>query len=144
MTTSTDWSREADELGSLIARSRRRVWSHAARRLESQGDSMLVWQLLNALRRDGPMTQRDLAFRVGQHPAGVSRLLDVLERRKQVRRRRDPRDRRKLEVALTNLARQHLAEMDPHVAAASEQVLSPLSIGELRTLRRLLAKLGTG
>lgn len=132
---------EADELGMLIGRSRRKVFTRAAAVLEERQESMLVWQVLNRLRREGPMTQCELAFQTAQHPAGISRLLDVLERDALVLRTRDPEDRRKLRVELTAKARQKLDDMDPHVAAAAEEVFAPLSRAERRALRDLLRKL---
>ena len=132
---------QAESLAVLIARSRRALYTAASRRLEEVGESMLVWQLLNRLRDDGALPQGELAFRVGQHPAGASRLLDQLERDGQVRRTRDRRDRRKLKVELTDKARRRLARTDPFVHAAAESVLAPLDEAERRTLQRLLEKL---
>jgi len=132
---------EADELATLLARSRRKLWSNASRRMETQGESMLVWQLLHRLRCDGAMTQVDLAFRTGQHPAGVSRLLDTLEQLGQVQRERDPDDRRKMRVDLTRPGRDRLRAADPVVTGAADEVFTPLSPAERRSLKALLVKL---
>ncbi len=131
----------AFDLGALIARTRRLVWTSATRRLEAEGDSMLVWQLLNALRRHGSLTQCQLAVCTGQHAAGVSRLLETLEREGDVVRGRDPRDRRRQLVELTSRARRRLEVTDRQVAAASEEVLAPLTAEERRLLKSLLSKL---
>jgi DNA-binding MarR family transcriptional regulator len=136
--------RQAHELAALIARTRRLIWSLAARRLEERGESMLVWQLLNRLRLQGPMTQCELAFSTGQHPAGVSRLLFQLESQQMVRRTRDPEDRRKLNVELTDKAFEQLGSTAPQLAAAAEHVLAPLSAAERRELKGLLEKLLAG
>ncbi len=128
-------------LGSLIARSRRLVWAAGARRLESHGESILVWSLLNQLEKLGPLTQRELASVAGQHPAGVSRLLAQLEAEQLVRRARDQQDRRKVRVEVTEQGLSRLAKMDPELGAASRDVLSPLSAAEQATLRALLEKL---
>ena len=134
-------SQEPYDLGSLIARARRLVWLTAARRLEAHGEAMLVWQVLNRLRYEGPLTQRELASQCGQHPAGISRLLDTLERDAAVRRTRNPADRRKLEVTLTATGRRRLAASDAEVDAAAEEVFAPLGGAERRALAALLAKL---
>src|SRR5262249_41038036 len=78
----------AEELGRLIARSRRRVWNTAAQQLEQVGESIFSWQLLSHLVRQGPSSQRELSIFTAQHPAGVSRTLYELERAGYVRRRR--------------------------------------------------------
>ncbi len=139
--TAVETRDQAFDLGTLIARTRRLVWASASRRLEAEGDSMMIWQLLNALRRQGPLTQCELAARTGQHAAGVSRLLDGLERDGDVVRTRDPHDRRKQVVELTQRARRRLEVTDRQVAAASEEVLAPLTPDERRQLKALLSKL---
>jgi hypothetical protein len=53
MGTREESTQAAEELGMLFARSRRLMFNAASRRLESRGESMLVWLLLNRLRREG-------------------------------------------------------------------------------------------
>lgn len=130
----------AHELASLLGRSRRKMWTQVTRRLEAQGESVLAWQLLNRLRCDGPMTQVDLSVGTGQHPAGVSRLLDTLERQGEVHRERDGQDRRKLNVGLTRLGRERLRRLDPILGASADEFFTPLTDAERRTLARLLAR----
>src|SRR5256885_399456 len=59
-----------EEVGRLLFRARRALWSAAAGRLETHGESVLAWQLLNQLQRCGPGTQREIAERTAQHPTG--------------------------------------------------------------------------
>lgn len=141
MGTQADQKRTAEELGMLIARSRRVMSGLASRRLEERGESMLVWQVLNRLRRNGPMTQCELAAQAGQHPAGICRMLDAFESEGLVLRRRDARDRRKMRVELTRKAQERLTAMDPFVIASAREFLSPLSGAEQRRLGELLRKL---
>jgi DNA-binding MarR family transcriptional regulator len=129
-----------EELGMLIGRTRRIVWTNAARRLESSGETVLAWQLLSHLVREGISTQTALAAGVAQHPAGVSRLLDDLERRGYVLRRRDPRDRRRVYVEASARGKRRFQEGLPELAAAVDQALEPLSESERRLLRDLLRK----
>ncbi|MGC4114463.1 MAG: MarR family transcriptional regulator [Myxococcales bacterium] len=133
--------RGAEELGRLIACSRRMLTAAASRRLEAKGESMLVWQVLNRLRREGAMTQCELAFQTGQHPAGISRMLDGFEGDGLVVRTRDPEDRRKMRVELTRKGEQRLAQADPDVFESAREFLAPLTQPEQRALRELLRKL---
>src|SRR5687767_8671608 len=89
----------------LIVLSRRHVWNAASRKLEESGYSMLPWALLGYLMREGSATQRDIAASIGQHPAGVSRLIDEMEAQSLVRRRRDDSDRRRARVEPTRSGR---------------------------------------
>jgi len=130
-----------EEVGRLLFRVRRALWTAAAGRLEARGESVLAWQLLNQLQRGGPGTQREIAERTAQHPTGVSRLLDELERGRYVRRSRDSADRRKVRVEITPRGIARLEQSRPQVLAAVDQVLRPLSLAERDSLRALLEKL---
>lgn len=131
----------AEELGLLLAQARRLTWNRAAQRLEQRGDSVHAWQLLNHLHRLGPSSQRELATSVAQHPAGVSRMLEELEKQRWVVRRRAADDRRKLVVELTARGRAALMAMRPEVAASAEETLSRLTVAEQEILRGLLRKI---
>lgn len=131
----------SEELGTLIARSRRRVWAYVARYLEGMGESIHAWQLLKHLRQRGPLAQCDLAAVCGQHPAGISRMLDVLEGEGHVRRARDPSDRRKVRVEITEAGLERLERMHPEVVNAADRALEPLSAEDRRALKALLEKL---
>lgn len=132
-----------EEIGGLIARSRRLVFAVASRRLDASGESIHAWRVLAHLTREGAMAQCDLAMALGQHPAWVSRLVDELEEEGVVRRRRDARDRRKLRVEVTLAGRARYEARRPEVNEAVEHVLQPLDRGEREALRALLAKLGS-
>jgi DNA-binding MarR family transcriptional regulator len=129
-----------EELGLLIGRTRRVVWTNAARRLEPFGETVLAWQLLSHLVRDGKCSQATLAAAVGQHPAGVSRLLDDLEKQGFVVRRRDPRDRRRIFVEASARGKRRFEERRPQIVAAVDQALEPLTESDRRLLRDLLRK----
>jgi len=127
------------ELGTLIAQTRRRVYTTASRRLEDAGESYLLWKLLAHL-AGGQLTQSELALLTAQHPAGVSRLLDELEKQGYVSRSRDPGDRRRVHVMLSARGKRRYEARLPEVIEAIDQVLEPLSESERRALRDLLRK----
>ena len=144
MTPRTEPGHPAEELSALIARSRRRVWTLTARRLEQVGESVHTWQVLKLLHKWGPLAQHDLAARSGQHPAGVSRMLEAMERNGLVRRKRDPRDRRKVRVEASAAGLARLRRMQPQFAEAAERAFERLSATERRSLKGLLEKLLAG
>ena len=132
----------AEEIGQLLARSRRLVFAAAARRLDESGESIHAWRVLAHLAREGATAQCDLAMALAQHPAWVSRLVDELEAEGVVRRRRDAHDRRKLRVEVTVAGRARYEARRAEVNEAVEQVLQPLDRDEREQLRALLLKLG--
>jgi DNA-binding MarR family transcriptional regulator len=130
-----------EDIGRGIMRARRRILNEASRRLERQGESLVVWQVLNALGRGGPGTQSELAADTGHHPTGLSRLLEEMERAALVQRKRDAADRRKVRVSATAAGKKHWRAGRPAVMAAVEQVIAPLGMEERRTLRDLLQRI---
>jgi DNA-binding MarR family transcriptional regulator len=129
-----------EEIGMLIRLSRRRVWAHVSKCLEDNGESPLVWPVLACLVHMGPCTQREIAERMSQHPAGVSRLLDDLEARRLVRRTRDATDRRKVRVEATALGRARVEAVHKKFLAAVDHALRGLTHEDRVTLRDLLKK----
>ena len=128
----------SEEIASGVVRVRKRMMAEADRRLAGRGETVVTWQVLSALQRSGPSAQNELAQNIGQHPTGMSRLLEELEQARLVRRARDRSDRRKILVEPTARGRAFLEQGRPLVDAAVEEVLAPLDRLERRTLRDLL------
>ncbi|WP_394821201.1 MarR family winged helix-turn-helix transcriptional regulator [Pendulispora albinea] len=131
----------AEEISRLILRTRKRLWHMMAATLEERGESSFDWPVLCYLARNGPSSQRDLAYGVAQHPAGLSRLIEELEGRKLVRRRVDKNDRRRQLVEATAKGKAWVDDLTPHVFAAFDQALGGLEDDERHVLRSLLIKL---
>jgi DNA-binding MarR family transcriptional regulator len=97
-------------VGAAVDRHRRRV---AAR----QGLTPTAIAVLAALDDDAP-SHRDLAARLGVSPATLTPVLDALESTGQVRRERDPGDRRVVRLRRTAHGRERLARAEPVVLPA--------------------------
>jgi len=129
-----------EELGMLIFKTRKMVLAAATRRLDESGESMLAWQVLAVLNRAGKLTQTEVAVALAQHPAGVSRLVDDLEKQGYVARCRDSVDRRRVHAELTTKGRRRFRALLPEVMRGVDEALGPLSEPERRSLRDLLRK----
>lgn len=127
-------------MATLVFRTRWLIWSAASRQLSLEGSSPPALRLLAHLVRKGPSAQVDLADATAQHAAGVSRLVDDLEREGLVARTRDPDDRRRIVVSATQAGSASFDRMFPHVTRAADEVLSPLTAADRKTLARLLEK----
>ncbi|NUR26815.1 MAG: winged helix-turn-helix transcriptional regulator [Catenulispora sp.] len=112
-------------LGARFAARDLRLWHHA---------------VLAALADFGPHAQRELAVRLAIDPSDMAKILDDLSALGSVDRARDPADRRRLTVTLTDEGRALLAELDAEAAAVQEEVLAALSGEEREQLNVLLAK----
>ena len=132
--------RATAELVRLVGQTRRRLWIAAARALAARGESIVAWSLLNRLAELGPLTQRELADASAQHPAGVSRQLDELERKGLTARGTDPTDRRRRRVELTAAGSRWFQQTRPLVDQATAPVLAVLRPAERRALTTLLRK----
>jgi DNA-binding MarR family transcriptional regulator len=127
----------AEELYRLIGRSRRCLWLAAARNLEGRGESIFTWQIVSYVARNGPTTQRELAYAIAQHPAGISRQVDALEREGLVRRQ-PVSDIRRLLVEATPKGRRWYESVSPAVMDEVNELLGDLSERRRRQLAALL------
>ena len=127
-----------DEIGRGIMRVRRLILTEAHRRLQQERQSVLSWQALAYLDHLGMMPQGALAEGLGQHAAGISRLVQDLVRDRLVSRKKAVNDRRVVLVKLSRKGKARVEAGRPLVESAVEHVLGPLDRDDRRALRNLL------
>ncbi|MBS1677792.1 MAG: winged helix-turn-helix transcriptional regulator [Actinobacteria bacterium] len=89
---------------------------------------------------DGP-SQGEIGAAMGIDPSGLIATIDDLEERGWLERRRDPDDRRRNVVVLTEAGTAKLAEGRAAALRRARELTAPLSAKERRALRDLLAKI---
>ena len=99
--------------------------------------------VLEALLHLGPMCQNELGRKLLRSGGNVTTVLDNVERRGLVRRRRGPEDRRFVTVELTAEGRRFIKGVFPGHAADITRLFSALTAAEQGELARLCGKLGT-
>ena len=99
------------------------------------------YHVLASLADDGEAAQATLADRIMFDRSDLVTLLDELEQLGYVARRTDPADRRRNIVAITRKGEKALTAMDQLIFAAEDELLTPLTATERRTLLKLLARL---
>jgi DNA-binding MarR family transcriptional regulator len=99
------------------------------------------YSLLVALLTTGPVSQQQLAERMRINRTLVVGLVDQLERRGWVERRRDPDDRRSYRLHVTPAGEAAAAEMAPRVQEASRRMTERLTVPERKRLHGLLRDL---
>ena len=97
--------------------------------------------ILRNLASDPGLSQQALAARQGKAPSRVVKLLDELEDRGLVERRRSTTDRRHHELHLSPAAGDRLAAVRRVVSKNDATLVEPLTADELATLLNLLSKL---
>lgn len=89
----------------------------------------------------GPMSQKELAERLLLDPSDLVSLVDILERAELVDRRRDPADRRRYALELTERGRIAAQRLHQVSRTAQESVLEPLESHEREQLSALLSRI---
>jgi DNA-binding MarR family transcriptional regulator len=99
---------------------------------------------IDIARREPDLTAGRIAEVTGMSTSAVTTLLDRLERRGFVERRRDPADRRRVYVHLTGEHDRQLAETFAPLGAMTSALLDEYSEDQLRLILGFLDRLTTG
>ena len=129
------------------------TWVKLARAAESVGVrvhshlatySLTVSQfgVLEALHHLGPMSQKTIARKILKSAGNITHVLDNLEKRGLVLRKRDPDDRRAIQVELTGEGERLIAQVFPLHSEIVGLEMGILSKSEQQELGRLCRKLG--
>lgn len=95
--------------------------------------------------RDGVVVNpRDIRDQYGHDSGALTRVIDQLAERGFLERVRRNRDRRKVELKLTNGGRAAIDGLIPIVVAKQNAVLMEFGVAEMREFHRLLVKLDEG
>lgn len=97
--------------------------------------------ILHQLDDAGPLSQQALGRALRIHPSNLVAMIDDLEGAELLIRPRDPADRRRYLLELTDRGRLRLEQARRVALEAELELLSPLSKSEREQLRGLLARL---
>lgn len=125
----------------LLSRIGRSQAAHFADRLRPLGLRAKHFALLNVIALDEGCSQQQLAERLALEPSGLVRTIDELEQEGILERRRDPSDRRRHAVYLTDRGRDTLGQARQTVAQGAGELLEPLDDQERQVLHDLLERL---
>jgi DNA-binding MarR family transcriptional regulator len=97
--------------------------------------------VLTLIDAEGPASQQRLADRIGIDRTTMVGLIDALEEKQLVRRRRDPSDRRAYLLEATSAGRRTLRNARKAVELGEQQALASLNNSESATLKQALQRL---
>ena len=97
--------------------------------------------LLRLISREPGLSQQAVARRLGTPPSRLVALVDGLEQRGLIERRRNPGDRRNYALHLTAAGEQAMAALSQVALDHEEAISAPLTPAERAQLNKLLAKL---
>jgi DNA-binding MarR family transcriptional regulator len=132
-----------DRLALLVYRAGIEILARGEQALQELGIDGRDYTTLAVLATDQPDSQQELARLMGKAPPLIVAVVDELEARGLVARRRSERDRRRTVVELTDAGREMLARADAIADRLTAELFGALSADERdalhATLRRAMA-----
>lgn len=130
----------ADRIGYLLARGHLNAFALAQEAIE---DDLTPkhFGCLAVIADEGPLSQHAVGARMHVDRTTIVAVVDELERRELVARRRNPDDRRAYALEITESGRRWLKRNRSALDGAEARLLSALEDGEREELVRLLQKL---
>jgi MarR family 2-MHQ and catechol resistance regulon transcriptional repressor len=127
-----------------LTRANNSLLARIAHRDTHPGLSVSQFGTLEALYHLGAMSQTEICGKLLKSGGNTTLVIDNLEKRGLVQRRRDPQDRRVVMVELTAAGLELISAIFPHHAQVVSEEMSVLTPEEQRTLGELCKKLGKG
>ncbi|MFF4910055.1 MarR family winged helix-turn-helix transcriptional regulator [Streptomyces sp. NPDC001260] len=112
--------------------------------LGSVGMRIRYFFVLAALSGGPELSQQDLSRLLNLDPTTVVTVIDEMERNQHVERRRNPADRRRYNLILTDSGREALATADRIATEVESSFFGTLEEGEREALRGMLGRLLAG
>jgi MarR family transcriptional regulator, lower aerobic nicotinate degradation pathway regulator len=130
-----------DNTAFLIGRLGFAFKARAMKEIEAEGFSLYDYSVLEILAEAASETQATIADALRVDRGQMVGILDRLEERGLLERKRDPEDRRRHVVSLTSDGRRQLIRLRAIVTGLQDELLTPLSDNERESLHKLLLKL---
>jgi len=125
-----------------LMRAAESLGSDLAKVVARDGLTLSQFGVLEALYHLGPMHQVDISRKLLRSSGNITVVIDNLEKRDLVRRRRRSNDRRFVTVELTRSGRRLIARSFPKHARAITERMSVLEPEELERLRKYCRRIG--
>ena len=124
---------EEESIWRLIGTTGQAIRNYADQRLKQYDLTVEQLQVLKQTHLDHGQAQHRLCTAAGKSPANITRILDRLERKKRIVRRKNPRDRRSSLVFLTEEGAQLRDEVLQLFETLREELFAGVTVDEQRT-----------
>lgn len=114
---------------------------HVQKILDREGVTIAHWYYLRVLTERGDLNQLELSRRVGIASTTAVPALDSMEKRGLVKRTRDPHDRRKYFVGLTDEGHRLACDLLPDVANILAASLEGIDPGDIKTFWSIMRRI---
>jgi DNA-binding MarR family transcriptional regulator len=115
--------------------------ARAVAAMEAAGFSQYHYSVLALLAEQPRKAQSAMADALGLDPSQLVGVLDALERRELIERRRDAEDRRRHVVSLTTKGRSELATLRETMDRVEDELFAPLDAKSRKTFHEILLRL---
>ena len=130
-----------DSLGYLIKRSQRLMQERIEGLFEQQSFTLQQWVVLMYLRDGLATTTADMCRDLHHDSGAMARLVDQLESRQLIERRRSADDRRVIELSLTETGAEVLETLIPTACDSLNTALDGFTREEVKMLQSMLRRL---
>jgi DNA-binding MarR family transcriptional regulator len=124
----------------LLDRTARKVKQYAQQRFNAERFDITIdqWLILKSLNKHNDLNQKQLAEITGKDHPTLTRIVDLLCKKKLTERRIHPSDRRSFIVHLTEIGKQRVTEWTPKMAEIRMKAWQNLNPEDYDNLRRIL------
>lgn len=130
-----------DSMGYLIKRAQRLMQERIEGQFEGTGCTLQQWAVMMHVRDGLALTIADLCRELHHDSGAMTRLIDQLEERKFIERRRNAEDRRIIELSLTASGNQMAERLIVIACDVLNTALECLTRDEVKLLQALLGRL---
>ncbi|GAO44875.1 MarR family winged helix-turn-helix transcriptional regulator [Flavihumibacter petaseus] len=137
----------AEKLGDILfyslEKSIKSYRQFAQRNITKAGFDITIdqWLLLKTLQEDPEATQQQIADKVFKDYASITRMIDLLVKKKLLKRKPHPEDRRRFALTVTADAETLIEGVQPLVEANRRQALQGINLQDVQVLREVLEQM---
>lgn len=128
-------------VGYLMRETHRAFLRALGGRISRHGVSIGMWFFLRALWEEDGLTQRELSRRVSMMEPTTATALESMERRGLISRTRNSRDRRKINIRLTDRGRRLREVLLPYAMEVNRVALAGVAAGQIPLLCEQLVRI---